>query len=374
MWFAQIQNGEAHLTLRRYRDTWTPQNGEKTHTRYLVFDRSGRFPLQIRLPAAFVRSEAMGDFARQCIAALGGEVQRLEGAFSLPAGQDARSPRAFFQQVAVRLRVKDTFRRILAFPGMPVEQVEVSMLQEPALVAALRACEQSRTPEEVSAEMGQLLDARALSELLAWPQRYAPEVLQTGYILTPVEQRKLVAVKDLKVYAADPLLTALQPTLPALTSGPERPVLPPQCTEQQLLAARKRALSTTSLSTAFGQAALPSPEWAQTIHQFLRPPPALRIHRWRLLQLMTLAACQSCNLPGGLEDAPLLDLQRLALLTHDVTNLFAEDGSEDIRAHTEAVRQQWRDLLQGRSTPLPLAQLPKRGEEAAPARQGQGRR
>lgn len=371
VWFVQLQGGGANLTLRRYRDVWKDQDGEKNHTRYLIFDSLGNFPLQIRLPAAFVRSEALGNFARQCLAALDQEVQRLEEAFSLPPQpRDAHSSAAFFQRAAVRVRVKDDFRRLLAFPGMSVEQVEVSVLQEPALVAALRACEQSRTPEEVSAELGQVLDGRALFELLAWTQRYAPEVLRTGYVLTPVEQRKIVAVKDLKVYAADPLLSALQPTRPEPVSGPDRPVQPPQCTEQQLQAARKRALSTASLSTAFGQAALPSTEWAQTINHFLRPPTALRIHRWRIFQLMTLAAGLACNLPGGLDDEPLLELQRLALLTHDVTHLFAEDGGDDIRKHTEAACQRWRDLLQGRAQPLFLGVLPKRGETSAPARRG----
>ncbi|QDF04295.1 hypothetical protein [Myxococcus xanthus] len=372
MWFAQIQGGGANLTLRRYRDIWKDQEGEKNHTRYLIFDSLGKFPLQLRLPAAFVHSEALGDFARQCLAALDQEVQRLEGAFSLPPQlRNERSSEAFFQRVAVRVPVKDDFRRLLAFPGMPVEQVEVSALHEPALVAALRACEQSRTPEEVSAELGQVLDGRALFELLAWTQRYAPEVLRTGYILTPVEQRKIVAVKDLKVYAADPLLSALQPTLPEPVPGPDRPVQPPQCTEQQLLAARKRALSTASLSTAFGQAALPSTEWAQTINHFLRPPTALNIYRWRIFQLMTLAASLACNLPGGLDNEPLLELQRLALLTHDVTHLFAEDGGDDIHKHTEAACHQWRDLLQGRAQPMYLGVLPKRGEKtSAPARRG----
>lgn len=372
VWFAQIQGGGANLTLRRYRDVWKDQEGEKNHTRYLIFESLGKYPLQIRLPEALVRSEALGDFARQCLAALDQEVQRLEEAFSLPPQpRDARSSSAFFQRVAARVRLKDDFRRLLAFPGMPVEQVEVSALQEPALIAALRACEQSRTPEEVSAELGQVLDERALSELLAWPQRYAPEVLRTGYVLTPVEQRKIVAVKDLKVYAADPLLSALQPTLPEPVPGPDRPVQPPQCTEQQLLAAQKRALSTTSLATALGKAAVPSTEWAQTINHFLRPPTALRMYRWRIFQQMTLAAGLACNLPGGLDDEPLLELQRLALLTHDVTHLFADDGGEDIRKHTEAACHRWRDLVQGRAQPLYLGVLPKRGEKTvAPARRG----
>ncbi|RKG74224.1 hypothetical protein D7W79_23480 [Corallococcus exercitus] len=373
VWFAQIQGGGANLTLRRYRDVWKDQDGAKNHTRYLTFESLGKFPLQIRLPAAFVNSEALGDFAQQCLAALDQEVQRLEKAFSLPPQlRDARSAAAFFQCVAVRVRVKDDFRRLLAFPGMPIEQVEVFAFQEPALVATLRACEQSRTPEEVSAELGQVLDGRALYELLAWTQRYAPEVLRTGYVLTPVEQHRIVAVKDLKVYAADPLLSALQPTLPEPVFGPDRLTHPPQCTEQQMLAARRRALSTTSLATAFGQVALPSTEWAQTINHFLRPPTALRIHRWRIFQLMTMAASLACNLPGGLDDEPILEFQRLSLLTHDVTHLFADDGGDDIRKHTEAACHQWRDLLQGRAQPIYLSVLPKRGEAtSAPARRGQ---
>ena len=372
VWLAQLQSGTAHLTLRRYRDVWKTPQGEKSHTRYFTFDRVGKFPLQIRLPASFVQAEVLGDFARRCVAQLDSEAERLKQSLASAAQELEGLPaRAFFQQVAVRLKVKNEFRQTLAFPGMPTGGAEVSVLREPAVAAALKACEQSRTLEEVSAELGQALDGRALLELLAWTQRYAPDVLRTGYILAPVEQRKSVAVKDIKVYAADPLLSALQPAPPEAAQGPERPVQPPQCTEQHMLAARKRGLSTVSVSTSLGQAALPSPEWATTIHNFLRPPAALRIHRWRVLQLMTMAVGMASNLPGGLDGEPLLDLQRLALLTHDTRYLFSEeDAGSDIRDLTERAHRQWRNLLQGRAGPLPLSELPKRGEAPAPSRRG----
>lgn len=365
-WFVVVKDGHKQLALRRYSDSFEGKDKRKTHTRFFEFSRQGKYPQQATWPAQSAQQGFLKSFSDACNAALDAERRRLLLAAEESGCSNLPPLEATFQRLALATNFGTTRRKIVAPPGFVASgMTEYAALDDDARNLVLSACSAATTPEEVSNSLGQALDPGAVREFTCWTRRYDPAVVRDAYIFSVVDHQRVVAVRDRSVFANDPLFISLGSPIPSDIAGPTEWIRAPQCTARQFEAAKGKGWVEETPSTPLGRVPVPTSERVNTIRPFVRAPTVLRMHRWKVLQLVDECSGALCNLPGGLTGDLVVHLQVLALLAYDTRELFADENEPAVETFIERARSRFRGAVAGKTTgPAPRAELPRKSRVA----------
>jgi len=347
-----VDGEDPRLIVRRYQNSRQgADDGQNHFTRYLTFDRSG----QIQFPMA---QDALSAFCAQARESLHRNASQILDAIGLPSNSFDAAGLGVFQSLSAAILAG---QRTLVLPGQELDATHSHWpLAKPAQLMALEAASGKKTFAEVEASLEHILDQRTLKSLLDWPRRYAREVLGFGFVLNQHDPITISSVRATKAFASDPLLTSLDlkpPTSkPAKGTWARIPQGPAQILDKVM---KEPDCCSGVTSTPMGDVPIPSNTMRREILGLLAPAAGLRMYRWKILQFLEFWSAAACNLPGGIHEDPVFELQRLALLEGDVRALF-QNEEELVEAVLTKAQERRASLLNLAPGFEPYQPLPKR--------------
>jgi hypothetical protein len=368
--FLNVNQDDVNLVVRRLVPSFSNKKGKTAYTRYMQWSRFRRYMVQAQLPANEETRDLLTSFATS--------LQSLLFRFLEPLAEDLGlklSDEPLFNDFVQRLTLAGQLgnkRRKMPFDiGVSnLEEMEVAQTEKSLVETILTHCSAARSPNELGTLSDFALDDIAIKRLLSWDQRYNVEVLKAGFIAVPYSttdgSNTLLAVRDKSLFAADPLLSALVPLesnkiFGAVDSGQDWLRLP-QFKSPPYEAALEKGFAKGPYGCGLGKTVMPHPSKCDALQKVFGPNSAMKMNRWRILQLLDLQTCQVANqaatIKYGFEESTVGHLQQLAVLINDVSGLFDSEVEEFLSAATSV----YADAIAGKAIPRKMFQpseLPK---------------
>lgn len=324
-WFAVTRDSSVELRIVRYDYRYKKKNGPSQFARYCV--PNWRFSLTFPLDPSML--EELGAMAAHWGDWVDAEARAIAERFG--AARWSPAPQEVWDRVLVPARQGTGCEPVQ--PGVaPTGATPV--LQAGLFATVLAACATPRVASEIPTIVHAPLSPQFCQRLLTWTTRYDAEALAGGYLVSfpdPVSEgnnarnTRMMAIRDGKVFAADPLFLTYAQATPKPGQALGAPLIAPACTPSMTEAAVKKRLTGGSLDTAFGRAVTPSAAFAKTIAALVSSAGIPALQRWKVLQLMALRTAGFANLPQGCDQGLVLEAERCALLIRDANLLFANE-------------------------------------------------
>ena len=356
-WFVYVRNDQKYLVLRRFATSFRPSGGDdRAYTKYYRWAKRGRQLWEARFSIEMARGMLTGF--------LDVLTERLTEFFGLRGSESEDSKDSNVREL-VRLAQRMTVagvlrgkrRTMLIDCGIPnAQSFDVNTLDEDPIQLALSECAMARTFSQISEATDYVLDEESFKYLLPWTCRYDDRALREGFFAGPHSNpagEALIAVRDKKTFAADPLLSISSGSkLTASNANRSDWVASPQFSTKPFDAAIEQGLAAGEIHTALGKAPLPCEDRSKAQLKLAAAPDGLSKHRWKVLQLMHIFAAQGANMliMRGFnfdEDDLMLQIQRTALAMGDVDNLFDDDDKGPCRELLEQTREVYARTVSG---------------------------